>query len=674
MRQITPKLAALLMASGIANAAPAVAEDDVVIVYDASGSMWGQIDNTSKVEIAREVLADLVDDWDADTNLGLVAYGHRNEGDCSDIETLVKPGPLDKDRFIDTVNQIKPVGKTPISAAIQHAADLLAYRDRQATVVLISDGVETCNADPCELSAQLEKQGVKFTAHVVGFDLEDEAQDSLSCIAENTGGMFVPASNADELHDALDQVQEAVKQEPATDEPAPEPEPAELPEIELTGPEQVTTGAVFNFSWDGTIDGQDLITIVPADADEGTAEGYIRVKDASEGSLTAPGKPGLYELRYALDKDRSTLASVPVEVVETEVTLTGPEQVTTGAVFDFSWDGAINGQDRITIVPADADEGTAEGYIRVKDASEGSLTAPGTTGLYELRYVLEEGRRTLANVSIEVTEANVTLTGPKEVSAGATFDFSWTGAVNGEDFLTIVPADAKDGKLLNYIRARDLSEGTLTAPSTSGPHELRYVLEEGRRTLASVPIKVFETDVDLTGPEKVRAETVMDVSWSSTINGKDFITIVPAGSDRSTVSNHNRAGSATEGQVKVPEEPGFYELRYVLEEGRHTLGSTLFEVVAADAPIDNGAGLSVPKTAKAADTITVTWTGTSKSSDQRIALARKEQADFSWVSVQSVGAEKSIEIEMPDEAGLYEVRFLDVANHQVLGRSIVKVG
>src|SRR5690606_29218288 len=53
----------------------AAAAEDVVIVYDASGSMWGQIDGVSKIEIARDVMADLVDGWSDATNLGLVAYG-----------------------------------------------------------------------------------------------------------------------------------------------------------------------------------------------------------------------------------------------------------------------------------------------------------------------------------------------------------------------------------------------------------------------------------------------------------------------------------------------------------------------------------------------------------------------------------------------------------------------
>ena len=58
--------------------------------------MWGQIDGTSKMEIARDVLGDLVQGWSAETNLGLVAYGHRSQGDCTDIETLVTPQPVEE--------------------------------------------------------------------------------------------------------------------------------------------------------------------------------------------------------------------------------------------------------------------------------------------------------------------------------------------------------------------------------------------------------------------------------------------------------------------------------------------------------------------------------------------------------------------------------------------------
>src|SRR5690625_2437169 len=453
MRYMSTALAIIFLSAGLAAAA-----EDVVIVYDASGSMWGQIDGVSKIEIAREVMGDLVTGWDENTNLGLVVYGHRSQGDCGDIETLVEPGPLDRGAFIKTVNSIRPLGKTPISASVQHAADLLSYRDNKATVVLISDGVETCNADPCALSEELAKQGVKFTTHVVGFDLEDEAHASLACIAENTGGVFVPANNAAELHGALAEVQDVMREaseaEPAA-EPEPEPEPeaaAEGPEITLTAPEQVEIGADFRFSWSKTLDARDFITIVPAGADEGSYDAYIRAESNENGELTAPGDAGLYELRYVQSEGRQTLGSLPIEVVEAEVVLDGPEQVTTGSNFRFTWSNTLNPRDFITIVPAGSDEGRYDGYIRADSNESGELTAPGDAGLYELRYVLNEGRRTLASISIEVVEAEVVLDGPEQVTTGSTFRFTWSNTLTEGRRVAIVRAGSDEGSYDGEIR------------------------------------------------------------------------------------------------------------------------------------------------------------------------------------------------------------------------------
>src|SRR5690606_37219535 len=81
-----------------------------ILVLDASGSMWGQIEGRAKIEIAREVIAKLVDDLPANTELGLVTYGHRRKGDCEDIELLVEQGKLDREAFKKTVNAIQPKG------------------------------------------------------------------------------------------------------------------------------------------------------------------------------------------------------------------------------------------------------------------------------------------------------------------------------------------------------------------------------------------------------------------------------------------------------------------------------------------------------------------------------------------------------------------------------------
>ena len=180
----------LSLLGGLACAAPAsaVSEDNVMIVFDGSNSMWGQIEGVAKIEIARNVMDHLLGDWTQQRHVGLMAYGHRRQGDCADIETLVAPDTETRTQILDRIGGITPTGKTPLTGAIEQAATSLSYTDTPATVILISDGLESCNRDPCALAETLEKRGVSFTAHVVGFGLGDTDASALSCIADNTGG------------------------------------------------------------------------------------------------------------------------------------------------------------------------------------------------------------------------------------------------------------------------------------------------------------------------------------------------------------------------------------------------------------------------------------------------------------------------------------------------------
>jgi len=181
-----------------------------VIVLDASGSMWGQIKGTPKIKLAKDVVSDLVKDWDPAVSLGLTAYGHRKKGDCNDIEALIPIGTVQQAAFNKALQDINPKGKTPLSAAVKQAAEDLKYTEARATVILVSDGIETCDADPCAVANALEAAGIDFTAHVIGFDIKSEQEQAqLRCIAENTGGKFMAASDADELKSSLE---EAVSQ------------------------------------------------------------------------------------------------------------------------------------------------------------------------------------------------------------------------------------------------------------------------------------------------------------------------------------------------------------------------------------------------------------------------------------------------------------------------------
>ncbi|MBW8369313.1 MAG: VWA domain-containing protein, partial [Arenimonas sp.] len=195
----TPFRPALLAgAIVLAIATPAFAQEAkparTLIVMDGSGSMWGQIDGRPKLEIARETVADVVSKLPANQTLGLVAYGHRRKGDCKDIELMVPPAPGTSAQVLDAVNRMRFLGMTPLSEAVKQAAEALRYTEEAATVVLVTDGLETCAADPCALATELENSGVNFTAHVIGLGLTPAAGAKVAWLAANTGGGYQPAS------------------------------------------------------------------------------------------------------------------------------------------------------------------------------------------------------------------------------------------------------------------------------------------------------------------------------------------------------------------------------------------------------------------------------------------------------------------------------------------------
>lgn len=184
---------------------------NVMLIIDASGSMWGQINGKAKIDIARGAVSKIVKTWNKDTKIGIMAYGHRRKGDCSDIQTLAPLGKVNANQVISILNDLNPKGKTPLSASIKTAATILKSSEEAATVILVSDGLETCGMDPCAVAKQLKKDNINFRTHVIGFDIKSIGDASkLKCIAENTGGKYITANNTAELNKALHEVKQVV--------------------------------------------------------------------------------------------------------------------------------------------------------------------------------------------------------------------------------------------------------------------------------------------------------------------------------------------------------------------------------------------------------------------------------------------------------------------------------
>ncbi|MER8629787.1 VWA domain-containing protein [Mesorhizobium opportunistum] len=225
------------------------AANKVIIILDASGSMWAQIDGKPKLEIARESLRTVLQSVPADDEIGFMAYGHREKGSCDDIQLIVPPQAGSASAITDAADSLKFLGKTPLTAAVKQAAEALKYTEDKATVVLITDGLETCGGDPCALGKELEASGVDFTADVVGFGLTADEGKQIACLADNTGGKYIQASDEKAL-------QEALAETVAAPAPAPAPEPAPAPAPEPAKPEfNFMPTAVLAEGGDPVIDG-----------------------------------------------------------------------------------------------------------------------------------------------------------------------------------------------------------------------------------------------------------------------------------------------------------------------------------------------------------------------------------------------------------------------------------
>ena len=188
---------------------PAISLNDrsVEIMVDASKSMWGQIDGRSKMEIAKTTLEEMSYWLPDDFDLALRAYGNTSpsdQNDCADSSLLVPFGERNREYIRRAIAGLRPTGQTPIAYALNQAARDFGSLQSARTLVLVSDGIESCGGDPVSAARALRQQGI--VVHLIGFGLgsaADEDAASLQAVANASGGRYVTAGSAEELKAAL---------------------------------------------------------------------------------------------------------------------------------------------------------------------------------------------------------------------------------------------------------------------------------------------------------------------------------------------------------------------------------------------------------------------------------------------------------------------------------------
>lgn len=205
--EVTSSSAALPGPGSLSVKRPAdAAQPAVEIIFDASGSMGVPLPNgEQRITVAKRVLEELVTEvLPEGSPFALRAFGHVKPTTC-DTRLEVPLGPLDRAAALKAVRAIEPklLSQTPLAESLAAVAEDLARAGRSRTVILITDGEESCGGDPADAVRELRARHPLDLA-IVSLGLEAEERERFEALAESVGASYVDVTTFEQLQASVD--------------------------------------------------------------------------------------------------------------------------------------------------------------------------------------------------------------------------------------------------------------------------------------------------------------------------------------------------------------------------------------------------------------------------------------------------------------------------------------
>ncbi|MEM1152640.1 MAG: VWA domain-containing protein [Pseudomonadota bacterium] len=184
-----------------------VADDNakrlLYVIVDGSGSMLKRDASGSRIDQAkRAVEASIGRESELLTMLRF--FGHTAPGSCD--TQLITASAVRGEQLMAQLEKLAPrnLAKTPIAASISGAKKDLAKQERLASVLLVTDGEETCGGDPEKAIVEFRAALPQVPINIIGFQIEDgQYISSLENWAVLGGGRYVSAGDQQQLVDAM---------------------------------------------------------------------------------------------------------------------------------------------------------------------------------------------------------------------------------------------------------------------------------------------------------------------------------------------------------------------------------------------------------------------------------------------------------------------------------------
>lgn len=178
----------------------------ILFVLDASQSMYGLWGQEQKMKVASRLLSNLMDSLQHVENLevALRVYGHQfsvaaGNRSCEDTKLEVPFGGKNFSKIKTKLTEIRPTGTTPIAYSLEQTKnDFPPCANCRNIIILITDGIEECQGDPCAVALALQKNGVLLRPFVIGMGLDLETIDAFKCV-----GNFFETKDAESFQNVL---------------------------------------------------------------------------------------------------------------------------------------------------------------------------------------------------------------------------------------------------------------------------------------------------------------------------------------------------------------------------------------------------------------------------------------------------------------------------------------
>jgi Ca-activated chloride channel family protein len=202
--------------------------------------MWGNLgqDRASKFDLVRAALRQALTPLGPQSRIGLMSFGQRRRADCSDVEVVTPPDVGPGERIAGLADKLNPRGKGPVALAIREAAKQVPA-GTAATVILMHDGPDNCQQDPCAAAAEVAKANPKIVIDVIALGLEKADAQRMACVPKATKGQMFDVRDAAGLNVAVAESVRLASPDPAAGRPAAEagltaPAPTEAPGLRLS--------------------------------------------------------------------------------------------------------------------------------------------------------------------------------------------------------------------------------------------------------------------------------------------------------------------------------------------------------------------------------------------------------------------------------------------------------